>query len=451
MSVLDRLPPHSIEAEQGVIGSILFDHERLHDVIAVLQPEDFYRDAHQVIWRAVQLEYAAGRKLDPTVLHDRLTQGGGLGTVDVAEYLGECYQSVPHSGFALQYAQVVREHSARRAVIDAANAMLAEAYGRQSTSADLIDRATRSLLDVGDDAQRGRGELRHLSEGISQAIEAIDARREGAPIGVETGLDALDEMICGLQGGTLTVIGARPGKGKSALAANILAHAAIEQRVPGLMFSLEMSQREFGERFLVSVGRMSGAHVKHPRKLDDVTFARFRRKLDAIATQGADAPIFIDDGCGRTVTEIIATTRRAIARHQIGLVVVDYLQLCESEHGRESRQEQVAKISRRLKTLARDAHIPVIALSQLNRLSEERADQVPRLADLRESGAIEQDADNVLLIHHPDRESDDAEIIVAKARNGPVGTVKVYFRRDQTRFETWYPPAAAPIQTVAPF
>lgn len=451
MSLAAYAPPANVEAEQGIFGSILIDPDVLHEIVPLLRVDDFYRDAHQILWQAVAEMYAAGERVDPTLLAERLQRDDTLKRIGGVEYLAECCQAVPHSANAAHYAGVVREHAIRRQLIDAAHAMLKEAYGLDHTAGETIDRATRSLLDIGDDAHRGRGEIRRLSEGITQALEAIDVRRQGESFGVETGLPALDDMLCGLRAGSLTIIGARPGKGKSALAVNILTHAAIEQGVPALMFSLEMAEAEFGQRFLTSVGRVSGFAAQHPRKLDDVSYARFRRRLDAIAQQGADAPIYVDDTCGRTVTEIVAITRRAIARHQVGLVVVDYLQLCESDNSRDSRQEQVSKISRRLKTLARDSGIPVLALSQLNRTSEDRADQRPRLADLRESGAIEQDADNVLLIHHPDPEHDDAEIIVAKARNGPTGTIKVYFRRDQTRFEEWYPPVVPATQTRAPF
>ena len=493
MSLAAYAPPANVEAEQGIFGSILIDPDVLHEVVPILRADDFYRDAHQILWEAVAGLYGDGERVDPTLLAEQLKRDDTLARIGGVDYLAECCQSVPHAANAAYYAGIVREHAIRRQLIDAAHAMLKEAYGLDHTASDTIDRATRSLLDIGDDAhrgrgeirrlsegitqaleaidirrqlidaahamlkeaygldhtagetidratrslldigddaQRGRGEIRRLSEGIAQALEAIDVRRQGESFGVETGLPALDEMLCGLRAGSLTIIGARPGKGKSALAVNVLTHAAINQGVPSLMFSLEMALQEFGQRFLSSVGKVSAFAAQHPRKLDDVSYARFRRRLEAIASQGKEAPIFVDDTCGRTVTEIVAITRRAIARHQVGLVVIDYLQLCESENSREPRHEQVSKISRRLKTLARDSGIPVIALSQLNRTSEDRADQKPRLADLRESGAIEQDADNVLLIHHPDPEHDDAEIIVAKARNGPTGTIKVYFRRE---------------------
>ena len=451
MSLAGYAPPSNVEAEQGIFGSILIDPDVLHEVVPLLRADDFYRDAHQILWEAVAGLYGDGERVDPTLLAARLQSDDTLARIGGVDYLAECCQSVPHAANAAHYAGIVREHALRRQLIDAAHAMLKEAYGLDHTAGETIDRATRSLLDIGDDAHRGRGEIRRLSEGIAQALEAIDIRRQGESFGIETGLAALDDMLCGLRAGSLTIIGARPGKGKSALAVNILTHAAIVQGVPSLMFSLEMALQEFGQRFLSSVGKVSAFAAQHPRKLDDVSYARFRRRLDAIASQGKEAPIFVDDTCGRTVTEIVAITRRAIARHQVGLVVVDYLQLCESDNSRDSRQEQVSKISRRLKTLARDSGIPVLALSQLNRTSEDRADQRPRLADLRESGAIEQDADNVLLIHHPDPEHDDAEIIVAKARNGPTGTIKVYFRRDQTRFEEWYPPVVPATQTQAPF
>jgi len=441
MTLVDRLPPSNIEAEAGIFGSVLLDQRVLHDIIPMLRPDDFYRDAHAILWETIAGMYARGERIDNVLLVQRLTADGTLARVGGVDYIGDCMMGVPHAANAKHYAGIVREHAIRRRVIESAHEALTRAYALDETAAELVDLATRSLLDIGDEAQRGRGEVRPLSEGVTQALDAIDVRRQGEAFGIETGLPALDEMLCGLRPGSLTVIGARPGRGKSALVVNILTHAVIEQDVPVLMFSLEMALQELAQRYLTSVGRVSAFAAQHPRKLDDVTYARFRRQLDAIAAQGHDRRIFVDDTCGRTVSEIVAITRRTIARHQVGLVAVDYLQLCEAENGRESRQESVAKISRRLKTLARDCGIPVIALSQLNRTSEDRADQKPRLADLRESGAIEQDADNVLLIHHPDPEHDDAEILVAKARNGPTGPVKVYFRRDQTRFEEWYPPA----------
>ena len=384
MNLADRLPPQNTEAEQGIFGSILLDQSVLHDIVPMLRADDFYRDSHTILWETIAGMYGRGERVDTILLAERLKQDGNLARIGGDEYIGECVMGVPHAANAKHYAGIVREHAIRRRVIESAHEALTRAYALDETAAELVDRSTRLFLDIGDDAQRGRGEVRPLTEGVRQALDAIDVRWQGESFGIETGLPKLDEMLCGLRPGSLTVIGARPGRGKSALVVNILTNAVIAQGVPVMMFSLEMAIGELAQRYLTSVGRVSAFAAQHPRTLNEAAFGKFRRQLDAIAAQGHDGRIFVDDTCGRTVTEIVAITRRTIARHQIGLVAVDYLQLCEAENGRESRQESVAKISRRLKTLARDCGIPVIALSQLNRTSEDRADQKPRLADLRE-------------------------------------------------------------------
>jgi len=443
--VYDKSPPHNIEAEQGVIGCALWDHDTLHLTLPVVSPDDFYRDAHGLIWRAVKAVYESDAPVNPTTVCEELTRAGDLKRAGGEDYLAECINSVPHTAHALTFAQLVREKSAVRAILDVHLEGVRQVYAQNANAASLADKAVQSILAAGERAARGGGDLKTLGQAMAKALEVIEARRHGATVGVKTGVPKLDDLLT-LTPGSMTVIGARPGAGKSALALNIALHAATKQDTPVLMFSLEMSDAELGERSLSVLGGAGGFQMRHPTGLTSDGLARLMAAAGVGYEAGKDAWVWIDDESDRTSLQVVGIARRAKVRHGIGLVVLDYLQLCEADEPSDTRQEQVSKISRRLKTLARSLDVPVLALSQLNRQCESE-NRRPRKSDLRESGSLEQDADNVILLYAPNPKPDDTgrtpvEIILDKSRGGPTGVVETMFRPNLMRFEPWVPPPA---------
>jgi len=433
----DRLPPQNLEAERSVLGSILLDNEVLHDVVTFLRVQDFYRDAHQVIYAAIRDMYDRSKGIDVVTLSAELVLRGQLQDVGGDDMLEQIVNSVPHAANAQYYAELVKEKSVNRQLIENATEIIRDAYSNQFTADELLESAERKIFNIGED--QIRGEILELKEVVKQAMDQIAARSDGgghAVTGVASGLVDLDHITAGFHPGQLIVLAARPSMGKTAMALNICDHAAINLKIPVLFTSLEMGQLEIGERLLCARSRVDG-HKLRTGKIGNREMIELGRAYNEFSTHGK---IFIDDTPARNMMQISASARRLKRRNEIGLIVVDYIQLIDSEETRDSRQEQIAKISRRLKTLARDLKVPVIALSQLNRAVETREDKRPRMADLRESGAIEQDADMVLLIHRPEHyDANDqpgiAELIVAKNRNGATDTVKLTFLKNLTRFE----------------
>jgi replicative DNA helicase len=434
----DRLPPQNLEAERGVLGGILLDNEMLHEVVPILKPDDFYRDTHQIIYRAVRELYDLGRPVDAIILTDELRRRQEYEKAGGDETIDEILSSVPHAANTRFYAQIVREKSVTRQLIEGANATLEEAYSNTLSSDDLLETAERRIFRIAE--ERATGETVELRDVVTSAMDRIALRSEEKhPItGVGAGFYDLDDITGGFQGSQLVVLAARPSMGKTALALNICEYASVEQQTGALFVSLEMGQLELAERLLCARSRVDGDKLRKGRGIGTKEMRDLGIAYDALRA----APIFIDDTPARSMMQITANARRLKLRQNIGLIVVDYIQLIEPESGdgRENRQEQIAKISRRLKTLARELNVPVIALSQLNRGVENREDRRPRMADLRESGAIEQDADLVLLLHRPEYYDPNdqpgiAELIVAKNRNGRTDTVKLTFLRNFMRFE----------------
>jgi replicative DNA helicase len=437
----DRLPPQNLDAERGVLGAILLDNKVMDDVALLLKPEDFYRDSHQILYRTIRMLYEDGKPVDVILLSDTLRSQGIYDQVGGDEALEEILGGTPHSANAKYHANIVREKSIARQLIQVAQEILKESYSNSMTAGELLEEAERRIFHVAED--QAAGETIELGELMTEAIDRIVTRTDDhhgstSIKSVVTGLIDFDAITNGLQPQQLIVLAARPSMGKTALALNICEHVAVHDRTPVLFVSLEMGRAEIAERLLCAHSRVDGHVIRTGKGLGNRELQQLGRSHDILR----QAKLFIDDTPSRNMIQITANARRLKAREKIGLVVIDYIQLIDSESadGRESRQEQIARISRRLKMLAREVHVPVIALSQLNRAVETREDRRPRMADLRESGAIEQDADIVLLLHRPEYYDPNdqpgmAELIVAKNRNGPTDRINLTFLRKIMRFE----------------
>ncbi len=432
----DRLPPQNLEAELGVLGSVLLDNDALHEVVPIVKVEDFYRDSHQTIYRAIRDLYDLGKAIDLITLNEELHKRGEFEAVGGDETLAKIMESVPHSANAKYYAQIVKQKAISRQLIESANQILRDGYSNTFSADELLQAAERKIFAIAED--QATGETVDIKDVIVTAMDRITAKAEDrhAVSGVATGYYDLDEITSGFQGTQLIILAARPSMGKTALALNICEHVICELNKGVLFVSLEMGEVELVDRLLSSRGRVDGYKLRTGKGLGTQDMAQLGRAY----TELHKAPLYIDSTPARNMLQITANARRLKLRKDLGMIVVDYIQLVDAEENRDSRQEQIAKISRRLKQLARELNIPVIALSQLNRAVENREDRRPRMADLRESGAIEQDADLVLLLHRPEYyDANDqpgiAELIIAKNRAGATDTVKMTFIKNLTRFE----------------
>jgi replicative DNA helicase len=450
-ALADRLPPQNLEAERGVLGAILLNNDVLHDIVSFLEAPDFYRDAHQVLYKTICELYDLGKAVDAVTLADELIRREQFEAIGGDEMLAEILNSVPHAANAKYHADIVRQKSVSRQLIEAATDILRDGYSNRFTAEELLESAERTIFNIAED--RTKGDTHDIKDVITQAMERVSNRAEQrhAVTGVGTGFFELDDVTGGFQAGQLIILAARPSMGKTAFALNICEDAAVQNQVATLFISLEMGHLELGERLLWSRARVDSGKLRTGHNLGTRELTALGKVIGELST----APIFIDDTSSRNMLQITASARRLKRRQNLGLIVLDYIQLVDSDDSRDSRQEQIAKISRRLKTLARDLEVPVIALSQLNRAVENREDRRPRMADLRESGAIEQDADMVVLLHRPEYYDPNdqpgiAEAIVAKNRNGPTGTVKLTFLKSITRFEN-LATVAEPIDEGSPF
>ncbi len=435
--ILDRAPPHSHEAEQAVLGSLLLDPQMCDEVATILRPEDFYADANARLYRHLLEMHESGNQIDATLLLERLRRAGELETIGGMAYLAETAAAVPHAAHATYYANIVRDKATLRLLIHASGEILRDAYDPTVDPAQMVSEAEQRIFAVHD--ARSRDQVTNIHDLLVEAFDRIDARLErGEGVGTPTGFRDLDNLTGGLHDSELVILAARPSMGKTALATNIAEYVTTEADVPTLFVSLEMARLELAQRMLCSQGKIDANKFRSGFLSGDD-----RQKLVEASARLGKAPLFVDDTPSRTVTEIAACARRLKRRENLGLVVMDYLQLVQPDNPRDPRQEQVARMTRRLKALARELKIPILCLAQLNRQPEAtRESHRPRLSHLRESGAIEQDADVVLFIHreeyyHPDNEEEKgkADLIVAKQRNGPTGTVKLTWLSRYTRFE----------------
>jgi replicative DNA helicase len=431
----ERMPPHDVAAEQCVLGGMLLSKDAISDVIEVIRPSDHYRPAHQLVHEAILDLYARGDPADPITVANELNRRGELTRIGGAPYLHTLIASVPTAANAGYYARIVRERAILRRLVEAGTRIVQFGYAGDSDADDLVDRAQAEVYAVTD--RRIAEDYHPLSEIMPAALEEIEAigAHGGGINGVPTGFSDLDALTNGLHPGQMVVIAARPAVGKSALALDFARSAAIKHGQPTVVFSLEMGRNEITMRLLSAEARVP-MHVMRTGQMSDDDWGRLAKRMSEVA----DAPLFIDDSPNMSLMEIRAKCRRLKQRHDLKLVIIDYLQLMSSPKRTESRQQEVSEMSRSLKLLAKELEVPVIALSQLNRGPEQRQDKKPMLSDLRESGSIEQDADVVILLHREDayeRESPragEADLIVAKHRNGPTATVTVAFQGHYSRF-----------------
>lgn len=435
--LLDRLPPQNREAEQSVLGAMLRDNACINDLLQLLRKEDFYTDSHQKVFETIiSLHDRGGQPVDLVILAEELKKRGYLEDVGGYAYLAELWEATPTSANAEYYGQIVRDKSLVRNLIRAGNDILGDAYKQSMPADQMIEGAERKIMEV---ANKGIiGKLYTLDEAIQDTYDRIDQRTQGSEMasgGIPTGFTDLDELTAGLHRSELVIIAARPSVGKTAFALSLARNIIVYEQEPVFFVSLEQSRIELAERLLCAQAKVDS----HRLRKGTLTADDMERLIEAGGILRS-APLTIDDTPAQGMLRIAANARRLKRQRDIKAVIIDYLQLIEPDNRRDPRHEQVAQISRRLKFLARELEIPVIALAQVNRASEDRQDHRPRLSDLRESGSIEQDADAVLMLHRPDRyepgqQEGIIEIIVAKNRQGPVGEITLAYIKQHMRYE----------------
>jgi len=433
-----RLPPQNLEAEVSVLGGVLLDNEALSRALEVIKEGDFYRESHRKIFSAILDLYEKSEPVDLITLAEALKKRETLEEVGGIEYLNSLVNSVPTAANISYYAKIVKEKAILRKLINRATDIVSQVYGSPGSVDDFLDHAERSIFEISED--RVRPSFYSLKEIIKSSFKTIERLYEKRQLitGVPTGFNKLDELTSGLQPAELIIVAGRPSMGKTALALNIATHAAVEGGVASAIFSLEMAKEQLALRMLCSEAKVD-AHRLRGGFLSESDWPKLTRAAGALS----EAPIFIDDTPGISALEMRAKSRRMKAEHNMGLVVVDYLQLMRGRADSDTREQEISDISRSLKALAKELSVPVIALSQLNRRVEERGDKRPQLADLRESGAIEQDADVIIFLYRDEvyNKSEDnpnkgkAEIIIGKQRNGPTGQFELAFLDKFTCFE----------------
>ncbi len=432
----DRTPPQDVPAEQSVLGSMMISKDAIADVVEQLRGSDFYRPAHEVIYEAIIDLYGRGEPADAVTVADELTKRGEMARIGGAPYLHTLISTVPTAANAGFYARIVRERAVLRRLVEAGTRIVQLGYAADGGDVDeLVNTAQSEVYAVTE--RRASEDYLALGEILGGAVDEIEAaghRGEGT-IGVPTGFADLDRLTNGLHPGQMIVIAARPAIGKSTLGIDIVRSAAIKHHLASVVFSLEMSRNEIVMRLLAAEARVHLQKMRTGQMGEDDW-----QKIASTMGRISEAPLFIDDSPNMSLMEIRAKCRRLKQRHDLKLVVIDYLQLMSSGKRVESRQQEVSEFSRALKLLAKELEVPVVAISQLNRGPEQRNDKRPQMSDLRESGSIEQDADMVILLHREDayeKESPragEADLIVAKHRNGPTDTITVAFQGHYSRF-----------------
>jgi replicative DNA helicase len=433
----DRQPPQDLTAEQSVLGGMMLSKDAIADVVEVLRPGDFYRPAHQLVYDCVLDLYSRGEPADAVTVAAELERRGELRRMGGAPYLHTLIATVPTAANASYYAEIVAEKATLRRLVEAGTRIVQMGYsGAEGADInEIVDRAQSSIYEVTE--RRMSEDYVALEELLQPTMDEIDAiaSRGGTSLGVPTGFADFEAVTNGLHPGQMIIIAARPGIGKSTLGLDFARSCSITHHMTSVIFSLEMSRTEIVMRMLSAEAKIRLQDMRGGRMTDD-DWTRLARRMSEVS----EAPLFVDDSPNMTMMEIRAKARRLKQRHDLKLIVVDYMQLMTSGKRVESRQQEVSEFSRQLKLLAKELEVPVIAISQLNRGPEQRTDKRPMLADLRESGSLEQDADMVILIHRPDAfERDDprageADLILAKHRAGPTATVTVAHQLHYSRF-----------------
>ncbi|HOV86379.1 MAG TPA: replicative DNA helicase [Syntrophobacteraceae bacterium] len=433
---LKKVPPQQIEAEQSLLGGLLIDNDGLPAAFEVLRGDEFYRDGHRLIFRAIQELFDRNEPVDLVTLADHLGEKQQLEQVGGTSYLASLIEAVPSAANVPVYAKIINEKALLRRLIQAAGEIISHCYGGGKSVEEILDDAESAIFSVTDNRIRSSYFL--IKDIVKKSIEAIERYQEHREMvsGVPSGFKDLDKLTAGFQPSDLIIIAGRPSMGKTALALNIARNVSVQNKIPVGFFSLEMSKEQLAMRLLCMEGMVDSHKIR-------TGFLSRQECAKLLTAAGAfmDVPLFIDDTPAITSLELRAKARRMMADKGLGVVVVDYLQLMRSREGAERREQEISEISRSLKALAKELNVPVIALSQLNRKVEERNNKRPILSDLRESGAIEQDADVIAFIYRDEVYNPDsadkniAEVSIGKQRNGPIGTIKLHYINSYTRFE----------------
>lgn len=437
---LERLPPQSIEGEKSLLGSLMLDKDAIVKVVDFLQPRDFYKKTHQEIYQTIVDLFERGEPVDLLTVSTRLKEKGVLEEVGENSYLTELINFVPTATHVLNYAKIVQRKRILRDLIGVSGEINSMGYKEEEDVDTLLDEAEQKIFSI---AQKSLTQnFVPIKNILEDAFERIDrlSKHKGNLRGAATGFTDLDNILSGFQKSDLIILASRPSLGKSGLALNIAANVAINEKLPVGIFSLEMSKDQVADRLIASLANVDLWKLRTGRlssEGEDNDFARIQHAMGVLS----EAPIYIDDAALTNILQMKAMARRLQAEHGLGLIIVDYLQLMEPRNPMASIVQQVSETSRSLKSMARELNIPVLAISQLSRAVEHRTPQIPRLADLRESGSLEQDADVVLFIYREDRYREDslrkniADIIIAKHRNGPVGKIDLYFDEPRASFQ----------------
>ena len=441
-----RVPPHSVEAEQAVLGGLMLDNLAWDSVADVISAGDFYRNDHRLIFDAILQLADSGQPRDPVTVSDTLSRNARLEQAGGLDYLSLLAQETPSAANIRAYADIVRERAMLRDLITIGGEIAGSAHDTEGrTATDLVDEAERKVFEIAERGKRRGSGFQPIRQILSPTIDRLDTLHNspGDLTGISSGFSELDRMTAGLQPGDLIIVAGRPSMGKTSLAMNIAENAALGERpVPTAIFSMEMGSDQVALRMISSLGQLDQSKLRTGRFRDEDW-----PTITGVIAQMSEAPIFIDDTPALNPTEVRARARRVKREHGLGLIVLDYLQLMQVPGSSENRATEISEISRSLKALARELETPVIALSQLNRSVEQRTDKKPVMSDLRESGAIEQDADLIVFIYRDevyDKESPRqgiADIIIAKQRNGPIGEFPLTFRGKYTRFDDYIPDA----------
>lgn len=433
----ERVPPQDLHAEQSVIGAMLIDKNACSRAMEVLSSDSFYRDAHKFIYEAIIALTEKNEPVDIVTVTSELRNSGKLDAVGGSVYISDLLGSVPTSANVEYYAKIVDEKAVLRRLIEAGSQIITDAFESQKDVDFVLDNAEKNIFDIA--LKRVRQGFHKIDNVLKNVLDRIDTLygKKDSITGIPTGFPDLDKITAGFQNAEMIIIAARPSVGKTAFALNIAQNAAIRHKIPVAIFSLEMSKEQLAQRLLCSESEIDAQRLK-TASLSDAGWKRLTRSLGKLS----EAPIFIDDSASISTMEMRAKARRLKIDQGLGLLIIDYMQLMQAKNNMENRVQEMSDISRSIKTLARELDIPVIAISQLSRAIEQRQDRMPRLSDLRESGEIEQTADVVLFIHREDyyNPSSDkgniAEVIIAKQRNGPTGTIELVFRKEFTKFES---------------